>query len=73
MKLESRTRGNHSVLISNFRLNAIEIGFDTKNSTFVLFLCVFVGPVLNKKVTRATKKGLSNVRKFQNLANTYLR
>ena len=40
----------------------IKIGFDAKNSTFVLFLCVVVG-----------KKGLSIICKFKNLANTYLR
>ena len=51
----------------------ITIGFNTKNSTFVLFLCVFVGPTLNKKVILATKKVLSIICKFQNLANTYLR
>ena len=51
----------------------IKIGFGTKNSTFVLFLFVFVGPTLNKKVTMATKKGVSIICKFQNLGKTYLR
>ena len=51
----------------------IKVCFDTKNSTFVLFLCVFFGPTLNEKVTMATRKGLSIICKFQKLANTYLR
>ena len=51
----------------------IKIGFDTKNSTSVLFLLIFVGPTLNKKVNMATRKGLTIIQIFFNLANTYLR
>ena len=43
-----------------------------KNSAFVLFLCAFGGPTLNKRVTIATRKGLSTICKFKILAKTYL-
>ena len=73
MKLKIGTEGNHSVLISIVRSkNVIEEGFDHKNNTFVLFLCFFGGPTLNKEVTMATIKGLSMICKLKNLANTNL-
>ena len=42
----------------------IEAVFDIKNSTFVMFLFVFGGPTLNKKVTIVTMKGLFMICKF---------
>ena len=60
MKLKIGELGGHGMLISNFKSK-------------MLFLCVVVGPTLNKKVTVATRKDLSVICKFQNLANIYLR
>ena len=46
----------------------IKVGFDTKNSTFVLFTGVFSAPKLNRKIIMVTTKGLSMICKFRNLA-----
>ena len=62
MKLKISTGGNHSVSISNLRVNIV---FDTKDSAFML-LCVFVGKTLNKIVTMATMNGLLIICTFQN-------
>ena len=50
----------------------INVGFNTKTNTFVLFLGIFSGSTFNKMVTMATAKGLSIICKFRNLAYTYL-
>ena len=47
--------------------------YQYENSTFVLFLCVFVAPSLKEKVTMAIRKDQSITCKLKNLANDYLR
>ena len=51
MKLKIDTGGNHGGQFQIYVENAIKVGFDTRNSTFVLALSILVGADLNKKLT----------------------
>ena len=50
MKLKIGAGGNHGGQFQIYVENAIKVGFDTGNSTFVLALCILVGADLNKSL-----------------------
>ena len=65
IKLIIGAGGNHS---ANFKFQVkimIIVGFDNKNSKFVLFLCISGGPGLNRMVAMATTKSLSVICYFE--------